>query len=80
MAAGIFSGREDSRDCNGRQAGESMKGIRKRICELAGQAERVRGADSRQTGHKKERKKSLKGIKSRVWVAKIHKVIDKAKS
>ena len=43
-----------------------MKGIRKRICELAGQAERVRGADSRQTGHKKERKKSLKGIRSRV--------------
>lgn len=55
MAAGIFSGREDSRDCNGRQAGESMKGIRKRICELAGQAERVRGA-GRQVTKKRERK------------------------
>lgn len=41
-----------------------MKGIRKRICEPVGQAGRVRGADSRQPGHWKERKKSLKGVRN----------------
>lgn len=61
MTTEKIQGREDSRDCNERQAGEPTTGVTTRICELVGQAERMRGADNRQPGHRKD--KNFKGAK-----------------
>ena len=53
---------EDSRDCSGRQAGGYMEMVTTRICELVDQAERLREADSRHPGHKKD-KETFEGVK-----------------
>ena len=53
--------REDSRDCNGRQAGGYTEKVTTRICELVDQAERLRGADRRYPSHRKDRRKKFKG-------------------
>lgn len=60
LATENIQGREDSRDCNGRQAGGYMERVTTRICELVDQAERLRGTDSRHASHRKDRKKNFK--------------------
>lgn len=63
LATENIQGREDSRECNGRQAGGYMERVTTRICEFVDQAERLRGADSRHPGHSKPRKKNLERLK-----------------
>lgn len=63
LATENIQDREDSRGCSGRQAGGYMERVTTRICELVDQAERLRGADSRHPGHRKDRKKNFRGVK-----------------